>query len=381
LRVAQDPDHPSRVRFVVADTGPGLSDKQVEYLRSPFRQLTNPWPQAQKGLGFVLIKKILSDLGGTLQIESKKGSGTTLSFLLPESSLQKSQAVAAPLNANNSHLTVLVAGDELISRQVVNGLLKKVGVVPTISRCGRPAVDFYHQAPFDVVFVDLDSPSGAGLMTVAAIRDHAVTLGSKRTHLIGLTSNERSPDLQQLHEAGVTEVLSKPVSLNQIREVLARRGFTPTTHSSLTRPAPSEDALNNLVMLDVEREKRRVKRPASGSYYINFDRLYNSLDENMVLCADMLRQVSRELELDLDRLATAMKDKNRADIKMILNKLYGELTMIRCEAGIKAVQNAEAAAALTGDEAFQNSFEEMSELFEKILAEIDSLVPAEQIAG
>jgi hypothetical protein len=76
-----------------------------------------------------------------------------------------------------------------------------------------------------------------------------------------------------------------------------------------------------------------------------------------------------------------MKDKNRADIKMILNKLYGELTMIRCEAGIKAVQNAEAAAALTGDEAFQNSFEEMSELFEKILAEIDSLVPAEQIAG
>ncbi|MBZ0152593.1 MAG: response regulator [Planctomycetes bacterium] len=143
---------------------------------------------------------------------------------------------AAAIAGERRALRVLVAEDNAVNQKLIERILQRDGHDVTIAGNGRECCEAWQQRAFDLVLMDMQMPEMSGLEATARIRrDERIT--GDHVPIIALTANTSIEDRTACIDAGMDDVLSKPVSIPKLREVLARFGIDPDDHHP-TRLSP-----------------------------------------------------------------------------------------------------------------------------------------------
>jgi signal transduction histidine kinase/ActR/RegA family two-component response regulator len=219
------PSGPDRYRFEVKDTGVGIPAHVLPRLFSPFTQgeagITRRY--GGTGLGLSLCRELVKLMGGDIQLESREGEGTTVSFELPLAAglgalLTPVPEVTAPPSAGA--LPVLVVDDNPINLRVACGLVEKAGYRTLIATNGLEAVKAVQAQPVALVLMDCHMPEMDGYEATERIR--ALDSDVAMVPIIALTASAMPEELERCRKAGMNDCLVKPVSLEQLERTLAQ---------------------------------------------------------------------------------------------------------------------------------------------------------------
>jgi two-component system sensor histidine kinase/response regulator len=140
---------------------------------------------------------------------------------------------------------VLVVEDNPTNQQVVNAMLRSLGVQVTLASNGQEAVELVQNCDFDLVLMDCQMPVMDGLQATAAIRRLPLERG-KRLPIAAVTANALQGDEQNCLEAGMNDFLPKPFKLAQLQALLARwlprAGEASSSNTAALEAAEARDA-------------------------------------------------------------------------------------------------------------------------------------------
>ena len=241
---------PQRLQFDVSDAGIGMSEEQMAKLFQPFSQVESSASRTfgGTGLGLAISKRLVEALGGTIEVRSTSGKGSTFSVTIDPGPLdgiplvQQTEATVGPASpaaaraasgATELHARVLLAEDGPDNQRLISFLLKKAGADVTAVENGQLAVEAALAAreagqPFDVILMDMQMPVIDGYAATQQLRAQGYT-----GPIIALTAHAMVEDRQKCLGAGCDDYLSKPIQQSTLLEVVA--GYARTTAQSALR--------------------------------------------------------------------------------------------------------------------------------------------------
>ena len=224
-----------RLRFQIADSGPGIPVESQKHLFQPFTQLDVSTTRrfGGTGLGLAICRQLVELLGGEIDVISPApassangGVGSVFRFSLPatvvSTGVARPQArpvavVATPQRGVGASLCrVLVAEDNPVNQLVIRAMLQKLGIEPTLVADGRQAVESVSTQPFDLVLMDCQMPVMDGFEATRMIRGGS----GERPVIVAVTANAMAGDADLCRAAGMDDYISKPISVRELRRVL-----------------------------------------------------------------------------------------------------------------------------------------------------------------
>jgi PAS domain S-box-containing protein len=291
----------SIIQFTVEDTGIGIAPDQLAAIFEEFRQVDGSSTRSQggSGLGLTIGQKLISLMGGRLDVDSTPGTGSRFGFTLSLPAAAQGEALPAmpsavsrlpPLAAENAAaplagLTLLVVDDAAINQEVARHLLIAAGAEVTVADSGIEAIDLALAAKpsFDAILMDLQMPGMDGLE--AARRLRAISR-FEDTPIIAITANAMESDKEDCRAAGMNDHIGKPFNIADLVAVILSHC------SQQPKPAPLVDALLALYRLA----------------------------DDKALFVKIAGQFSRDSASILDQLADALRRHAPADGAALLHK-------------------------------------------------------------
>jgi CheY-like chemotaxis protein len=193
--------------------------------------LFNPFEQADAsttrrfggtGLGLAVVRQLVETMGGTIEVASTRGQGSTFSLTLPlpPGTLQPAAAVAPTQPRRAPGQRLLVVDDNPINLKVASALAQKAGFeVDTVST-GHEAVLAARTGRYVAVLMDCHMPEMDGFETTRRIRE--LPGGPGEVPIIAVTASISVEDLAACERAGMREVLAKPLSLEGLVAAVQR---------------------------------------------------------------------------------------------------------------------------------------------------------------
>jgi len=215
-----------RVRFEVADSGIGMSEEFQARLFKPFLQEDASTTRrfGGTGLGLSISRRLVEHMGGEIGVRSRPGQGSTFWFTACFGVLPPKEAEASEAQPGDCERafegSVLVAEDDGTNRLLAVHLLERLGVSVEIAKNGREALEAVRGKRYDLVFMDCNMPVMDGLEATRGIR--ALEPAQRETPIVALTASVMDTDRRSCEEAGMNDFVSKPLLLEDLRQVLSR---------------------------------------------------------------------------------------------------------------------------------------------------------------
>jgi CheY-like chemotaxis protein len=226
---------PMTVSVDVTDTGIGISKEQQAKIFDDFVQADGSTSRKYggTGLGLAIAKRLVVLMGGQISVKSTPGVGSSFRFSIPVMVCENVQP-AGPDRPDGPGrpdrpgpllipLRVLVADDNVVNRRLLSALLERQGyeVVPVSD--GREAVLAAAREGFGLVLMDLQMPNVDGITAARAIRaDEGSRVGARRVPIVGISADAIEVVRTRCLEAGMDDVIAKPVSASDLARVLDR---------------------------------------------------------------------------------------------------------------------------------------------------------------
>ncbi len=212
----------------VSDSGKGISPENIERIFNPFIQedLSTTRKFGGTGLGLTISRRLAELMGGTLSVESRPGQGssftatvrcTTCCELAPQ---RPKETVRGQMLRS---LRILVAEDAVVNRKMMEALLRMERHRARFVENGREAVAAWREEPFDLILMDIQMPEMDGMQATVEIRQAEAATGG-HTPIIALTAYAMSGDKDRFLQAGMDGYLAKPITVDQLRELLLSYG-------------------------------------------------------------------------------------------------------------------------------------------------------------
>ena len=213
------------LRFEITDTGVGMTPEQIARLFQPFEQVGDVSRRAEgTGLGLAISQQLVELMGGTIQVTSVAGQGSTFWFA---AAFPASSAKIANTMGKRGDVTgytadrpqkLLVIDDRAENRVVLRDLLKPLGFEVTLAEDGRQGLRQAEEMHPDAILMDLIMPVMNGFETVQALRQQP---RFQQTPIIAISASVHDMDQEQSRIVGCDAFVSKPLDTQKLLDVLA----------------------------------------------------------------------------------------------------------------------------------------------------------------
>lgn len=279
LRVNRS-DHSNNIcqlHFMVEDTGIGISPEQCQQIFAPFEQVGQRQKQAEgTGLGLAISQQIVSLMGGTIEVNSQPGQGSTFEFTITVPyCLESVDPIATAVNEKITGYDgptrhILVVDDHWENRDVLTRLLTDVGFEIIEAIHGQDALEKLDQCQPDAIITDLVMPIMDGFTLIKQLRQSAAW---RTIPIITSSASVSAVDEQNSLMAGSSDFLPKPVqadslfkalqthlNLTWVYQPLAPKAIASSTTSGLH--CPPEKVLQSLHHLALQGNLKKIKLQA-----------------------------------------------------------------------------------------------------------------------
>ena len=239
-----------RVDLVVSvqDTGIGIRREDMDRLFSKFERvdLNRNSTIEGTGLGLAITRRLLNMMGGSIDVESVYGRGSTFTVTIPqgvvsrepvgnyrdrfEKSVRENRARAESFHAPGAR--ILIVDDTRMNLAVVTGLLKKTEIAADTADSGAKAIRMARETSYDLILMDQRMPEMNGTEALACIREDSL---NRETPVICLTADAVSGAREKYMAAGFTDYLTKPIDGGSLESTLLK--YLPDEKILRVRPA------------------------------------------------------------------------------------------------------------------------------------------------
>ena len=209
--------------WTISDNGIGMSAEFLKHIFEPFAQEHEDEISVSQGtgLGMAIVKGLVDKMGGTIEIRSKLGEGSTFVVTLPfeiadEAEVAEKHTQETKVSIAGLHF--LMAEDNDPNAEIAEMLLGDEGAAITRVKDGQQAIDCFSEnepGTFDAILMDIMMPNMDGLTAARMIRE--LTRPDAATiPIIAMTANAFAEDAQKCLEAGMNAHLSKPLQMDKV---------------------------------------------------------------------------------------------------------------------------------------------------------------------
>ncbi len=225
----------AKYRFIVKDNGMGMDegfkDRIFEAFTREESSLTNKIQGT--GLGMAITRNLIEIMGGTIDVESKKGEGSCFEIMLDMKLAKNREALPDNNSAEERYdgilhgMRFLCAEDNELNSEILTELLKLEGAECTIYENGEKVVEAFEKSEpgdYDMILMDVQMPVMNGYEATKKIRSSSHAL-AKTIPIIAMTANAFSEDIQLSLNAGMNAHVSKPVDMNVLKKTIQNIRF------------------------------------------------------------------------------------------------------------------------------------------------------------
>ncbi len=266
----------SRIRFMVSDTGPGITPEAesaiFESAFAPDNAVTRR--HGGIGVGLTICRRLVAAMGGRMSHESEPGRGSEFHFVIPLERPEpnsETRRIEAPVEAIHlPTMTVLLADANPVSSGVLRAYLRFENHRLTVTDNGVDAAEKCRTGHYDVAILDLDLPKLDGIEALRIIREDERDRPGRRIPVILIATQGRLRQPEYYKRAGADGVVTKPIHpVDLMRAVAKATGATPLSVAKAEAPG------------DYQAGSRRSSiRRIDGSHLVNIKQVMR--DEQFV---------------------------------------------------------------------------------------------------
>ena len=335
LRVEADKQNgtnPMLIHFEVKDTGVGIEPGKLSTVFERFQQVKTSdrtHDQRSTGLGLSISRSLVELHGGSINVFSVPGEGSSFSFsLLVEPFLSETIAITGQTvhggGTSVKNYRILIAEDSYLTRKYLKGLFKKWDVDHILVEDGQEALEASQREGFDLILLDMQMPRLDGYETAQKIRTDRNNPNQSKP-ILALTASALVDERQKALDSGMNDHLTKPFTPFQLRDFIERNMTGQSievddqarefTFSSLTLPNLLEEAqLDRMYEGDLEH--------ATGMFGI----FCNMIDEEIRQSeASLIKNDRTEVTTWLHKMAPTMAMVGLSDIQKTFTDLENRL--------------------------------------------------------
>lgn len=214
----------AHVEIAVVDTGIGIAAEKQALIFQPFCQADGSTLRrfGGSGLGLAIVQKLCELMHGNIELDSAPGRGSTFRIAFDTAARRAARTEQEAVKSTPlppAH--VLIVEDNAINQMVVANMLESLGLHVTTAGNGVEALDMLEKHAFDLILMDCQMPEMDGYQCTQRIRrDERAHLAS--IPIVALTANAMIEDREQCLAAGMSDYLSKPVTMQILHDKLQR---------------------------------------------------------------------------------------------------------------------------------------------------------------
>ena len=219
------------VRNRVSDTGIGMSQDYMTKIFDAFtrEQNTTKSKIAGTGLGMSIVRKYVDLLGGTIDVESELGKGSTITVTLKHKIADESYYVKKHIeeSGKGSEIlegrNILLAEDNDLNAEITEAILERAGIKTERVEDGIQCVNMIEKMPagtYDMILMDIQMPKMNGYKATQAIR-RLPDKDKACIPIIAMTANAFEEDKRDALAVGMNGHIAKPIELDKLLSILA----------------------------------------------------------------------------------------------------------------------------------------------------------------
>lgn len=371
----------------VSDTGIGIPEDKLTAIFESFQQVDTTIMRHYGGigLGLSLLKGLINQLGGDVQVESILGHGTTFCISIPckilnqqeidtyDAEFTKSTTNLSPEEQDTVDLKklkgihVLAAEDNEINQEMLSILLSKMQIKFNIFNNGLDLLTYLEasNSRCDLILMDCHMPIMDGFTTTAQIRQLPSPLCD--IPIIAITADALIGDRERCLKSGMTDYISKPVKRNDLRAILIKNllghdgvEINEQQVDWMTNGFSPEEADELFGLNDDFREETDATQDFTSAHF-DPEVLINEIGD-MDISLSLFQRFIDTLEADISDLSSLVVLNQLSEAKKAAHKIKGGARMIGCSLFADLLQNLEHACR---DESSQHAL--------NLIADIETL--------
>lgn len=223
------------IHFHVSDTGSGIEADKLDLLFKPFVQADTSYSRAHGGvgLGLATTQKITEILGGSIEVVSEVGKGSTFKLRIPtkgcSGKIRERPLNNRPIQLDISHIEtrkplrgkrILIVDDNHENSQFLSIVARKSGADVVCASSGFQAIEIANETRFDLIFMDIAMPGIDGLETMRRLKSESII--DENCPVIVVSAHVLEEDIAKSMAAGAADYLCKPINVRQLLDCILR---------------------------------------------------------------------------------------------------------------------------------------------------------------